>query len=112
MNDALPLQGLKVLDLTNVIMGPFTTQLIGDFGADVIKIENPEGDMTRDIGVSRSEKMSSVFLGANRNKRSLVLNLKEKESKKALKQLGLDKSESSNHTIENLIREVLKILNE
>ena len=75
MNETLPLQGLKVLDLTNVIMGPFTTQLIGDLGADVIKIENPEGDMTRDIGVSRSEKMSSVFLVSNRNKRSLVLNL-------------------------------------
>ena len=84
MSDTLPLQGLKVLDLTNIIMGPFTTQLIGDLGADVIKIENPEGDMTRDIGVGKSEKMSSVFLGANRNKRSLVLDLKKKDCKNVL----------------------------
>ena len=75
----LPLSGLKVVDLTNIIMGPFTTQLLGDLGADVIKVEPLEGDITRDIGVSHSSKMSSVFLGVNRNKRSLVLNLKEKK---------------------------------
>ena len=80
----LPLSGLRVVDLTNIIMGPFTTQLLGDLGADVIKVEAPEGDITRDIGVAHSNKMSSVFLGVNRNKRSLVLNLKEKKSKEVL----------------------------
>ena len=84
MNQVLPLEGLRVLDLTTVIMGPFTTQVLGDFGADIIKIEEPNGDMTRDIGPNRSEKMSSMFLGVNRNKRSLVLNLKKPEAKKAL----------------------------
>ncbi len=80
----LPLSGLRVVDLTNIIMGPFTTQLLGDLGADIIKVENPEGDITRNIGASNSRKMSSVFLGVNRNKRSLVLNLKKKKSKEVL----------------------------
>ena len=62
MTESLPLEGLRVLDLTTVIMGPFTTQVLGDFGADIIKVEDPNGDMTRDIGPSRSDKMSSMFL--------------------------------------------------
>ena len=84
MSENLPLEGLRVLDLTTVIMGPFTTQILGDFGADIIKIEDPNGDMTRDIGPSRSDKMSSMYLGVNRNKRSIVLNLKKLEAKNAL----------------------------
>jgi crotonobetainyl-CoA:carnitine CoA-transferase CaiB-like acyl-CoA transferase len=84
MSQSLPLEGLRVLDLTTVIMGPFTTQVLGDFGADIIKIEDPNGDMTRDIGPSRSNKMSSMYLGVNRNKRSIVLNLKKPEAKAAL----------------------------
>ncbi len=84
MTESLPLEGLRVLDLTTVIMGPFTTQVLGDFGADIIKVEDPNGDMTRDIGPSRSDKMSSMFLGVNRNKRSIVLNLKKPSAKKAL----------------------------
>ena len=73
----MPLEGIKVVDLTNIIMGPFTTQILGDLGAEVIKVETPDGDLTRDIGVGYSKKMSSVFLGVNRNKKSLVLNLKK-----------------------------------
>ena len=84
MSEDLPLEGLRVLDLTTDIMGPFTTQVLGDFGADIIKIEDPNGDVTRDIGPSRSDKMSSMYLGVNRNKRSIVLNLKKPEAKKAL----------------------------
>ena len=84
MKQFLPLEGLRILDLTTVIMGPFTTQVLGDFGADVIKIEEPNGDMTREIGPNRSDKMSSMFLGVNRNKRSIVLNLKKPEAKEAL----------------------------
>ena len=67
-----PLSGVRVLDLTNIIMGPFATQLLGDLGADIIKVESPEGDLMRDVGISKSEKMSSVFLGTNRNKRSIT----------------------------------------
>ena len=79
-----PLNGVRVLDLTNIIMGPFATQLLGDLGADIIKVESPDGDLMRDVGISKSEKMSSVFLGTNRNKRSIVLNLKKKSHKLVL----------------------------
>ncbi|MGH1477120.1 MAG: CaiB/BaiF CoA transferase family protein [Geminicoccales bacterium] len=82
-----PLSGLRILDLTTVIYGPYTTQMLGDFGADVIKIEPPAGDMTRDIGVARNAKMTALFLGSNRNKRSVVLDLKRNASRAALWQL-------------------------
>ena len=80
----LPLTGLKVVDLTNIIMGPYTTQLLGDLGADIIKVEDIHGDMTRNIGVQKSSNMSSMYLGVNRNKRSIVLDLKKNISKKVL----------------------------
>ena len=80
----LPLTGLKVVDLTNIIMGPYTTQLVGDLGADIIKVEDIHGDMTRNIGVQKSSNMSSMYLGVNRNKRSIVLDLKKNISKKVL----------------------------
>lgn len=84
MLNFLPLKGLKVIDLTTIIMGPFTSQILGDLGAEIIKIESPEGDLTRDVGPSKNHKMSSMFLGVNRNKKSLALNLKKKEAKQAL----------------------------
>lgn len=71
-----PLNGLKILDLTSVLMGPFATQLMADMGADVIKIESPAGDTVRGIGPMRHVGMGAIFLHVNRNKRSLVLNLK------------------------------------
>ena len=73
----LPLSGLKVIDLTNIIMGPYTTQLLGDLGADIIKVEDVHGDMTRNIGVQKSSNMSSMYLAVNRNKRSIVYDLKK-----------------------------------
>ncbi len=84
MTNYLPLSGLKVIDLTNIIMGPYTTQLLGDLGADIIKVEDINGDMTRSIGAQNNPKMSSMYLGVNRNKRSIVLDLKKSISKKVL----------------------------
>ena len=79
-----PLAGIKVLDLSSVVLGPLATQIMGDLGADVIKIEGPEGDTTRSTGPGRSDDMAAIFMGFNRNKRSLVLDLKQKSACDAL----------------------------
>lgn len=83
----LPLKGIRVIDLTTVAMGPLASQWLGDFGADVIKIEAPGGDSTRGTGPSIEPGMAAMFLSANRNKRSVVLDLMREEDRGALAEL-------------------------
>ena len=83
----LPLEGVKVLDLGAVLMAPYAAQWLADFGADVIKVEPPAGDTTRRIGPRAEPDMAAVFLAANRNKRSVVLDLKTPQGRAALLRL-------------------------
>ena len=72
-----PLDGIRVLDMTSVLMGPYATSILGDMGADVIKLESPEGDLIRQVGPSRSGAMGGMFMHANRSKRSIAIDLKK-----------------------------------
>jgi crotonobetainyl-CoA:carnitine CoA-transferase CaiB-like acyl-CoA transferase len=94
MNDSVkaskgqgPLAGVRVVDLTAMVMGPYCTQIMADMGADVIKVEPPEGDNTRYISVGPVKGMSGVFVNVNRGKRSVVLDLRADADKAALREL-------------------------
>ena len=82
-----PLQGIRVLDLTTVMLGPFSTQILGEMGADVIKIEAPGGDIGRWTGVGKSPGMSAAHIMKGRNKRSVILDLKKQEAREPLRRL-------------------------
>ena len=83
-----PLAGVRVLDLTTVVMGPYATQILGDMGADIVKVESPAGDNMRWVGPAKNPGMGHIYLHANRNKRSLVLDLKQAEGREAILKLA------------------------
>jgi len=85
-----PLAGIKVLDLTSVVMGPYATQLLGDYGADVIKVEPPDGDVLRKSGPMRHPDMGHFYLTTNRSKRSIVLDLKQASAREVLLRMAAD----------------------
>jgi len=82
-----PLAGLRIVDLTTVIMGPMATMMLGEMGADVIKVEPPAGDQTREYLQTRHPGMSATYLNLNRNKRSIVLDLKARDGAAAMRHL-------------------------
>jgi crotonobetainyl-CoA:carnitine CoA-transferase CaiB-like acyl-CoA transferase len=82
-----PLKGFRILDLTTVLFGPFGTQTLGDWGAEIIKIETLTGDTWRTSGQFRNRGMSGQFMAANRNKRSIALDLKHADGKAVLQRL-------------------------
>jgi crotonobetainyl-CoA:carnitine CoA-transferase CaiB-like acyl-CoA transferase len=83
-----PLHGVRVIDCTTVVLGPWAAQQLGDLGAEVIKVEPPEGDTTRQLGPMRNPDMGAFFLAVNRNKRSIVLDLKQESARKVLLKLA------------------------
>ncbi len=86
-----PLDGVRILELTSVVLGPWACQILGDMGAEIIKIEPPVGDTNRNLGASRNNKdMSALYLTCNRNKRDLVLDLKQDVGREALLKLAED----------------------
>ena len=82
-----PLVGVRVVDMTSILMGPYAAQLLGDMGADVIKVEAPVGDMVRDLGPMQHPRMGALYLHVNRSKRGLVLDLKQPAGLEAIKKL-------------------------
>jgi crotonobetainyl-CoA:carnitine CoA-transferase CaiB-like acyl-CoA transferase len=83
-----PLAGVRVVDCTTVVLGPWAAQQLGDLGAEVIKVEPPEGDTTRQLGPMRNPGMGAFYLAVNRNKRSIVLDLKQEAARQVLLRLA------------------------
>ncbi len=84
----MPLSGIKVLDLTRIVSGPFCTSILADFGADIVKVETHGGDPTRVTGIYREDMENPYFVNLNRSKKSMVLNLKAEEGKEIVRKLA------------------------
>lgn len=97
-NNTAPLNGVRVVEFGSAILGPYTSQQLGDYGAEVIKVEPLEGDPTRYMGPSRESGMAATFLGVNRGKQSIALNMKKPEAKEILRRL-LDTSDVFLHNM-------------
>ena len=103
----LPLENIKILDMTRAAAGPFCTMLLADMGADVIKIEKPAGgDDTRRMGPPFVDDTAAAFLMVNRNKRSIVIDLKQQEGKQIIQ----DMVSNANVIVENFRPGVMKKL--
>ena len=87
MTNQAPLAGLRIIDMTAMVLGPYATQILADYGADVVKVEPPRGDLMRTGGAQKSRGMGALFLHLNRNKRSVVLDLKKPAARAALLRL-------------------------
>jgi crotonobetainyl-CoA:carnitine CoA-transferase CaiB-like acyl-CoA transferase len=83
-----PLDGVRILDMTAVVMGPYATQILGDMGADIIKVEPPQGDTMRRVGPMRHPDMGHMYLNSNHSKRSIALDLKQPQGRDALLRLA------------------------
>lgn len=83
-----PLTGVRIVDMTMNVLGPYASQILGDMGADIIKVEPPEGDTIRGVGPGRHPGMGPYYLNLNRNKRSVVLDLKKKSAGAVLRRLA------------------------
>ena len=81
------LEGVRVVELGHILLGPHATQTLGDFGAEIIKIEAPTGDVYRDVGVKKTPKMSAQWMSCNRNKRSVVIDLKSADGRELMYRL-------------------------
>lgn len=92
------LDGYKIIDLSSVVLGPYCTQMLGDLGADVIKIEVPSGDIMRHAGPMKNPGMGPIYLTINRNKRSMSLDLSKSQSKEILTRL-LEDADAIIHNI-------------
>ena len=84
----MPLEGVTVLDCTQVMAGPFCTMLLADMGADVIKVEKPGGDDSRRMGPPFINVESAAFLGINRNKKSIVLDLRNEVDRSVFRRIA------------------------
>jgi crotonobetainyl-CoA:carnitine CoA-transferase CaiB-like acyl-CoA transferase len=83
-----PLAGIRIIEMTSVVLGPWACQILADMGAEVIKIEPPRGDSNRTLGAHRHRNMAALYLTCNRNKRSLVLDVKDKAARQAVLRLA------------------------
>lgn len=101
-----PLDGIKIVDMSTMLMAPYATQLLGDLGADIIKIESPEGDPVRGIGPLKNPGMGAIFLNCNRSKRSVVLDVKQPDGLQA----ALDIIKGADVLLTNLRPQVMERL--